>query len=131
MLAAATLTAAAAAFAGPAGAAVGGHRQYPGFPGARHAVFVQTDNTAGNQVVAYHRAPDGTLRPAASYSTGGLGGQLSGVGRPELPSVRAPRRHAQVAHSVKQHRCVMLSKLPSAKTCLATWIADIVLGQLA
>jgi 6-phosphogluconolactonase (cycloisomerase 2 family) len=39
-----------------------------------HAVFVQTDNTAGNQVVAYDRAPNGTLTLAATYDTGGLGG---------------------------------------------------------
>src|SRR5579862_3857289 len=76
-LAAATLTAAAAAFAGPAGAAVS-HPRDGWFPGARHAVFVQTDNLAGNQVVAYHRAPDGTLTQAGTYATGGLGGQLSG-----------------------------------------------------
>jgi DNA-binding beta-propeller fold protein YncE len=42
------------------------------------AVFVQTDNTAGNRVVAYHRAADGTLRPAGSYATGGRGGILAG-----------------------------------------------------
>jgi 6-phosphogluconolactonase (cycloisomerase 2 family) len=76
-LAAATLAASAAAFAGPAGAAVAHHRGF-GLPGARHAVFVQTDNLAGNQVVAYHRAADGTLSPADTYSTGGTGGQLSG-----------------------------------------------------
>ncbi len=73
------LTAAAlagiAALAGSAGAAVtpGGHSG-----GASHAVFVQTDNTAGNQVVAYHRAADGTLALAGRYRTGGLGGQLTG-----------------------------------------------------
>jgi 6-phosphogluconolactonase (cycloisomerase 2 family) len=74
-LAAATLAASAAVFAGPAGAAVAQHH---GFPGARHAVFVQTDNTAGNRVIAYHRAADGRLSRAGSYSTSGLGGQLSG-----------------------------------------------------
>ena len=49
-----------------------------GSGGAGHAVFVQTDNTSGNQVVAYHRAPDGTLSPAGTYATGGLGGVLAG-----------------------------------------------------
>jgi 6-phosphogluconolactonase (cycloisomerase 2 family) len=49
-----------------------------GFGGASHAVFVQTDNTAGNQVIAYHRAGDGVLRPAGAYSTGGVGGILAG-----------------------------------------------------
>jgi 6-phosphogluconolactonase (cycloisomerase 2 family) len=42
------------------------------------AVFVQTDNTAGNQVVAYQRSADGTLTQAATYATGGLGGVLAG-----------------------------------------------------
>jgi len=46
--------------------------------GTGHAVFVQTDNTAGNAVVAYSRAGDGTLTEAASYPTGGLGGVLAG-----------------------------------------------------
>jgi 6-phosphogluconolactonase (cycloisomerase 2 family) len=79
-LAAATLAASAAAFAGPAGAAAAQPRTHGfyGSPGARHAVFVQTDNTAGNQVVAYHRAADGRLSQAGTYSAGGLGGQLAG-----------------------------------------------------
>jgi 6-phosphogluconolactonase (cycloisomerase 2 family) len=49
-----------------------------GYSGASHAVFVQTDSTSGNHVVAYHRAADGALRPAGSYATGGLGGILGG-----------------------------------------------------
>ena len=46
--------------------------------GASHAVFAATDNTSGNQVVAYYRASDGTLSPAGTYATGGLGGVLAG-----------------------------------------------------
>jgi len=46
--------------------------------GANHVVFVPTDNTAGNQVVAYHRADTGTLTLTGTYNTGGLGGQLTG-----------------------------------------------------
>jgi DNA-binding beta-propeller fold protein YncE len=42
------------------------------------AVFVQTDDPAGNTIVAYRRAPDGTLQEAGSYTTGGLGGVLAG-----------------------------------------------------
>ncbi|MEY9859277.1 6-phosphogluconolactonase (cycloisomerase 2 family) [Catenulispora sp. GAS73] len=42
------------------------------------AVFVQTDNIAGNQVASYHRAADGTLTLAHTYNTGGLGGILTG-----------------------------------------------------
>jgi 6-phosphogluconolactonase (cycloisomerase 2 family) len=62
------------ALAGSAGAATA--RGQSG--GASHVLFVQTDNTAGNQVVAYHRAADGTLTLASTYTTGGLGGQLTG-----------------------------------------------------
>ncbi len=43
-----------------------------------NAVFVQTDNPAGNTIVAYDRAADGSLRPAGTYPTGGLGGVLTG-----------------------------------------------------
>jgi 6-phosphogluconolactonase (cycloisomerase 2 family) len=49
-----------------------------GFGGASHAVFVQTDNPSGNQIVAYHRASDGVLSQAGTYNTGGLGGVLGG-----------------------------------------------------
>jgi 6-phosphogluconolactonase (cycloisomerase 2 family) len=42
------------------------------------AVFAQTDNVAGNTVIAYQRAADGTLSQAGSYPTGGLGGVLAG-----------------------------------------------------
>jgi 6-phosphogluconolactonase (cycloisomerase 2 family) len=45
---------------------------------AKHAVFVQTDNTAGNQIVVYDRGAGGTLTQAGAYSTGGLGGALEG-----------------------------------------------------
>jgi DNA-binding beta-propeller fold protein YncE len=72
---AATALAVGTVLAGPASAAT---RHEAGFGGASHVVFVQTDNTAGNQVVAYHRAADGTLSFAGSYNTGGLGGQLTG-----------------------------------------------------
>jgi DNA-binding beta-propeller fold protein YncE len=64
------------ALAGPASAATSAQQQF--VPGAASAVFAQTDNLAGNQVVAYHRAADGTLTLAGTYPTGGLGGQLSG-----------------------------------------------------
>ena len=63
--------AAAPAFASTAAPAFGSG-------GASHVVFVQTDNTAGNQVVAYHRAADGVLSPAGAYATNGLGGILAG-----------------------------------------------------
>lgn len=45
---------------------------------ADHVVFVQTDNPAGNAVVAYDRADTGTLAWAGTYGTGGNGGVLAG-----------------------------------------------------
>lgn len=62
------------------------HRHHPSPPphfpppprGPEGAVFVQTDNLAGNTVVAYGRESDGTLVEAGSYPTAGLGGQLEG-----------------------------------------------------
>jgi 6-phosphogluconolactonase (cycloisomerase 2 family) len=71
-----TAVAVAAPFAGPAFASTAGSAFGSG--GASRAVFVQTDNTSGNQVAAYHRAPDGTLSQAGTYATGGLGGILAG-----------------------------------------------------
>jgi 6-phosphogluconolactonase (cycloisomerase 2 family) len=47
-------------------------------PGGPNAVFVQTDNSAGNQIVAYHRLGDGALALVGAYDTGGLGGALNG-----------------------------------------------------
>jgi len=77
LAAAAVVSAAAVALAVPA--AAGATTVHPGSDGgAGSAVFVQTDNTAGNQVVAYARASDGTLALAGTYPTGGLGGQLTG-----------------------------------------------------
>ena len=74
---AALTSAAIAGAAAPASASTASASTGAGY-GAGHAVFVQTDNTAGNHVVAYHRASDGTLTPAGSYATGGLGGILAG-----------------------------------------------------
>jgi DNA-binding beta-propeller fold protein YncE len=58
---------AAPAFASTTAASTGAHSF--GYPGASHAVFVQTDATSGNHVVAYHRAADGALSPAGSSLT--------------------------------------------------------------
>jgi 6-phosphogluconolactonase (cycloisomerase 2 family) len=56
-----------------------GHDGHDGFGfHAQHAVFVQTDNPAGNQVLVYDEAANGTLTPAGTYSTGGLGAQAAG-----------------------------------------------------
>src|ERR1022692_1816416 len=83
--AAALVTAAAAAVAGPASAATATTHDHVHF-GAHHAVFVQTDNIAGNHVVAYHRGHDGALTLAGTYNTGGLGGVLAGSAVDHLAS---------------------------------------------
>ena len=70
---------AVAAFAAPAASAATSQATSRGYGGgAGGAVFALTDNTAGNAVAAYHRAADGTLTPAGTFLTGGLGGILSG-----------------------------------------------------
>jgi 6-phosphogluconolactonase (cycloisomerase 2 family) len=43
-----------------------------------HAVYVETDDSAGNQVVSYERTDTGALTLYATYQTQGLGGQLDG-----------------------------------------------------
>jgi DNA-binding beta-propeller fold protein YncE len=46
---------------------------------AAHAVFVQTNDTTGNQIVAYRRGAHGQLSFAGRYNTGGLGVALTGA----------------------------------------------------
>jgi 6-phosphogluconolactonase (cycloisomerase 2 family) len=71
--------AALSAFAIPIAAGAAGPARGPDFGGrGQHPVFVQTDGIAGNQVVAYDRAANGTLTLAATYATGGKGGVLNG-----------------------------------------------------
>jgi 6-phosphogluconolactonase (cycloisomerase 2 family) len=55
-------------------------------PGRAGEVFVQTDAVTGNAVAVYDRAPGGTLRPAGTYPTGGLGGILNGSAVDHLAS---------------------------------------------
>ncbi len=68
----------AAAIAAAAVLAVAGGSAPAFAAGSAHAVFVQTDNVKGNQVVVYDRSPEGTLTQAGVYNTGGLGGALEG-----------------------------------------------------
>jgi 6-phosphogluconolactonase (cycloisomerase 2 family) len=77
-LVAAAALAATAGFATPAFATPAFASPASPGTGPAGAVFVQTDNTAGNQVVAYQRAANGTLTRASVYSTGGRGGVLAG-----------------------------------------------------
>jgi 6-phosphogluconolactonase (cycloisomerase 2 family) len=67
-----------ATFATPVVAGADGSQGNGAGFGAHNAVFVQTDNTAGNQVVAYERGAGGTLSLDHTYNTGGLGGVLNG-----------------------------------------------------
>lgn len=48
------------------------------------AVFVQTNNPAGNAIDAFRRNNDGTLAFLAGYPTGGLGGREAGSGSDPL-----------------------------------------------
>jgi hypothetical protein len=73
-----TVTVAAAALTAIAGLATPAFASTHGSWPSGGAVFVQTDNTAGNQVIAYQRNADGTLTQVGAYPTGGLGGILAG-----------------------------------------------------
>lgn len=44
-----------------------------------HAVFALTDDPAGNGVISFTRAADGTLTRGTTYATGGLGTRLGGA----------------------------------------------------
>ena len=46
--------------------------------GPAGVVFVQNDAVSGNAIAVYDRSGDGTLQPAGTYPTGGLGGALTG-----------------------------------------------------
>lgn len=52
----------------------------------QHKVFVQTNNPAGNQILVYERAKDGTLTLAETVDTGGNGGRNEGSGPDPLTS---------------------------------------------
>ena len=54
------------------------HAAAPG-AGADHAVFVQTNDPAGNSIAAYSRSDNGTLTYVATYATGGNGGRAAGA----------------------------------------------------
>jgi 6-phosphogluconolactonase (cycloisomerase 2 family) len=88
VLATTGLAAAGAVLATPASAATAGSQ-------ASHAVFVQTDNLSGNQVVAYDASSTGALTLAGTYGTGGLGGQLTGSAVDHLASQGSLQYDAQ------------------------------------
>jgi 6-phosphogluconolactonase (cycloisomerase 2 family) len=91
-LAAATVAAAALVVPAAAAHAEVGHNAAPA-----HAVFVQTNDPAGNTVLVYDRGDDGTLSPAGTYATGGNGGTQSGAVVDPLAS------QGSVAYDATQH----------------------------
>ena len=66
---------AAIAIAAPAVASPAHHH----FRGRDAAVFVQTDNPSGNQILAFARANDGTLTQTGTYASGGNGAVAGGA----------------------------------------------------
>jgi 6-phosphogluconolactonase (cycloisomerase 2 family) len=54
--------------------------------GGHHAVFVQTNDPAGNSIAAYARNENGTLTYVATYATGGKGGRAAGAAVDPLAS---------------------------------------------
>jgi 6-phosphogluconolactonase (cycloisomerase 2 family) len=52
----------------------------------RTSLFVQTNNPAGNQILVYDRAEDGTLTLAETVNTGGAGGSIEEPGGDPLNS---------------------------------------------
>ncbi|MFJ7969020.1 lactonase family protein [Streptomyces sp. NPDC096324] len=70
--------AAAALFAAPAATASSPSAPHSPAHPQGGVVFVQSDNTTANTVVAYHRAADGTLHRRGVFPTGGRGGVLDG-----------------------------------------------------
>ena len=54
------------------------HASAPRAQATRQAVFVATNDAAGNQVIAYARGRDGQLAETARYATGGAGARLDG-----------------------------------------------------
>jgi 6-phosphogluconolactonase (cycloisomerase 2 family) len=54
--------------------------------GARSALFVETDASAGNSVLSYRQSSDGTISFSGSYATGGLGATSAGATADPLAS---------------------------------------------
>src|SRR5438094_9506275 len=55
-------------------ALVGAQAAYGDETHGKGVVFVQTNQPAGNEIVVYDQAVDGTLNPAGTYATDGNGG---------------------------------------------------------
>jgi 6-phosphogluconolactonase (cycloisomerase 2 family) len=55
-------------------------------PESQSALFVETDASAGNSVLSYRQASDGTISLAGSFPTGGLGATAAGATADPLAS---------------------------------------------
>ena len=102
--------------------------------GGDHAVFVQTDNIAGNQIVAYHRDHDGTLTLANTYATGGLGRRAERLGgRPSglagLAGLRPDARPALRRERRQQHGVGLLGRRRPAQPAPGGGLGRHVPGQ--
>ncbi len=75
-----------AALAGAQSSAAGGPIDAGQQPGEYPAVFVQSDNPSGNEVIVLDEHPDGRLSERGAVSTGGLGGQSQGAMVDQLAS---------------------------------------------
>jgi len=84
----ATLAGAGAAIAALCLPAAAGADQFPGAPGpgGNASVFVQTNDTTGNQIVSYQQTARGGLRQVGRTDTGGLGVALGGAAVDDLAS---------------------------------------------
>ena len=100
--AAALIAAAALATAGPAAART--HRAFAFGRSDAGAVFAQSDALTGNTVTVYDRGRDGTLTAAATYPTGGNGGQLAGSMVDHLASQNSLVYDAELAPAVRGQR---------------------------
>jgi 6-phosphogluconolactonase (cycloisomerase 2 family) len=79
-------TAGAAPPPGPPAPPPGPPAPPPGPPGSGHALFLETDQSAGNQVLAYTRGADGTVSLAGTYATSGLGTRAATASADRLAS---------------------------------------------
>jgi 6-phosphogluconolactonase len=110
----AAVAATVAAFAITAGSAAGGN-------GTVGALYTLTNSAAGNAVLVYDRGADGTISPAGSFATGGLGTGsglgsqgavvLSGNGK-WLYAVNAGSNEIS-AFAVRKDRLALASKVAS------------------
>jgi hypothetical protein len=65
------------------------------------AVYVQTNNATGNEVIAFSRVEDGALAPLGRYSTGGRG-----TGLPHLASAGSVALTNDASTPLFEHRLV-------------------------